>query len=802
MKKYSLIIFVSLFISRVSLCQIIYNDITPDIEINGDFPNGSVDYSIDIDIDGTIDYIFTANQSYLEYSNQIKPQNGNEIIYNNSFADTLNLDDSITYNHNWTPQIKLSSNGAYGLTGSGCFYNTSNKYIGIRLKKGNSFLYGWIRMKDEFTIADYAYNSNLNTPISAGWGMPFVAYDLKLLDVDNYGDGRDLKITFKKALNEKLVSCYKLLIVPNNIVQSFSLNLAKNISDSLSLLVTPQNKNIDTVFFHNTKDVTGALLKSLQNYTVFALSIPNQQFISDTLLSNASNSIKLTTPNLPAQQVIINTTKIPGSSYLVSLSFDSPITETGISEYRLIIVPNKSPFTFNVDSALQVSSSNYFRIQPTNNDNYLITSMSDTLKTYNGYPLQLQKHYRALILSVADSLNANVATLSTPSNLFQVYTQVPSVSEIKIIDQGETNSSSDLRLLFNKINDESLIAEYRCLLIPSDQATNFNLDSAVKTTHFYAISPQGYNIDTQLPNNLKDVFGNYIIDDVSYELFVLTVSDSLQTDVNALSIPSSRFALHNPSFLFSGQETGGVIFTDIVDTTLIAWPYGAQPNFLVDVDNNGINDIEFLCSASGSATGSKWYSVNVSTLNNTQIHFINDSSNWIARLDSLDMIYFDLNWKSTNGVLTYSSFITPPIEDNYLGGVWLDSTGYMALRLFNNLDTIYAWIKMFVFNSGLKLYGFTIMHGVYDLVSEVNREPILKIFPNPASNMIKLYISKDSFKKSSDIIIKNEYGQTVLNQVLTNSYTEVDISNLLSGVYFIEYITSYSVEQKKIIVVK
>jgi beta-glucanase (GH16 family) len=74
---------------------------------------------------------------------------------------------------------------------------------------------------------------------------------------------------------------------------------------------------------------------------------------------------------------------------------------------------------------------------------------------------------------------------------------------------------------------------------------------------------------------------------------------------------------------------------------------------------------------------------------------------------------------------------------------------------------------------------------------------IINIFPNPAST--QLTIEAAQLTKESNLTILNLSGQELIRQQIKDIKTQIDISNLTSGIYFVKLITDKTVEVRKIL---
>jgi hypothetical protein len=63
----------------------------------------------------------------------------------------------------------------------------------------------------------------------------------------------------------------------------------------------------------------------------------------------------------------------------------------------------------------------------------------------------------------------------------------------------------------------------------------------------------------------------------------------------------------------------------------------------------------------------------------------------------------------------------------------------------------------------------------------------LRVSPNPAHDRIEVKISTD-VTPASRILLFNQYGTLVLEQVVTSGDFQVDVSHLPPGLYFMEYL--------------
>jgi photosystem II stability/assembly factor-like uncharacterized protein len=88
-------------------------------------------------------------------------------------------------------------------------------------------------------------------------------------------------------------------------------------------------------------------------------------------------------------------------------------------------------------------------------------------------------------------------------------------------------------------------------------------------------------------------------------------------------------------------------------------------------------------------------------------------------------------------------------------------------------------------------------NGGLQWIEEKNKKEFLKIYPNPVSEQLTIETTK--LTKESTLTIVNVSGQELIRQNMKDSKTQLDISNLTKGIYFVKLITDKKVEVRKII---
>ena len=81
------------------------------------------------------------------------------------------------------------------------------------------------------------------------------------------------------------------------------------------------------------------------------------------------------------------------------------------------------------------------------------------------------------------------------------------------------------------------------------------------------------------------------------------------------------------------------------------------------------------------------------------------------------------------------------------------------------------------------------------IVEEMAKE--IKIYPNPASDVLHI----EANQALQDLIIRDESGKVVREEVMRSSATDINLQGFSSGIYYLNYFVNGKSESKKIVVI-
>lgn len=393
------------------------------------------------------------------------------------------------------------------------------------------------------------------------------ATNVRVSDVSDYGDGRDLYVTFTKPSKDSDISSYRIFVVKTKDAGKFNLTTANGLSSQYYTVVNKtSNSTLTATLSSSSRDTSGDYIKNGVAYTVFVQSISNNTSKASHKLSSASSSITLNSGSIAAPVI---TQVIDESDYGdgrdLRISFTRLSDESRISGYRVFVVKASDYGSFNLAKANNVSSANYTEW---NKDGYNFNkNLPSGARDVDGATIRNGVSYRVFVMAVGNGAYAGNNALSSPSyaiTLLNNYS-VGTISNLSVSDVSDYNDGRDLLVSFNRASDESNLSHYRVLVVKASNASSFNLAkaNAVKKENYTQIN-KGSNsyVSQALSSGARDVDGAAIRNGVSYRVFVLSVGSGSYSGNNTLSRESSAITLSNN---YSVGAVNGLDVRDVND---------------------------------------------------------------------------------------------------------------------------------------------------------------------------------------------------------------------------------------------
>lgn len=381
-----------------------------------------------------------------------------------------------------------------------------------------------------------------------------------------------------------------------------------------------------------------------------------------------------------------------GNGADMKVYFDPAYKEEGIVEYRIMVVKSEQAATFSVDSANAVTAGQYISV-PANGNSHSI-QLNSTATSTDGQPIANKISYSVFILTSYDNPSENVLSYPVPIVL---QTPTAAVTHITCTDIGDAGNGSDIRVTFNKVANENIISEYRIMVVPGDQMSTFDLETAnlVGQESYTAVTPSDSNISIQLDETASDIDGDIIINEKEYCVFVLSVADGILTDRNALSMPSNLFILYSPNYIYAGQHDQPYIhYVDIEPDTAIISPADGGVYFDFDLNGDGTMDYQFLCYEYGGVGFGSAGSLLKGLNENNKVITSVEKPTWIKKLYYGDLITF-MDEEIALEKCIYCSSHYSEWDEGWSGYWWgADPDNYTGLIMIQGADTIMGWVKM------------------------------------------------------------------------------------------------------------
>ncbi|MEO1030588.1 MAG: serine hydrolase domain-containing protein [Bacteroidota bacterium] len=145
-----------------------------------------------------------------------------------------------------------------------------------------------------------------------------------------------------------------------------------------------------------------------------------------------------------------------------------------------------------------------------------------------------------LILSLMSSCNKNDDETNSPQQL-----ETFPATNVVLSDISDTDTFADLAVSFNKATDETGILEYRIIVTKMGASFTIAQANLLSSNQYNAVVPNGADHTINLTGSLRDSDNDQLIDGNSYAVYILSVADGVDADVNALSIASGALQVIN-----------------------------------------------------------------------------------------------------------------------------------------------------------------------------------------------------------------------------------------------------------------
>lgn len=438
-------------------------------------------------------------------------------------------------NQYYTTVSKTSSSNST-LTGS--LSASSRDTAGDLIKNGVAYTAFVLSASNTSTASNKLSTASPSVTLAAGTvAAPVIT---QVQDLSDYGDGRDLRVSFTKIADESKISGYRIFVIKANDYSNFTLARANAISSSNYTEVSKNGYNQNPNLPAGARDVDGAAIRNGVNYRVFVMAVGSGAYSGSNALSSVSSLITLannysvgTVSSLYASDV---NDYNDGRDLFVSYTRASD--ESNISHYRIMVVKAANANSFTVSRATNVSSSNY--IQATVGRDYRDVLPSGA-RDVDGALIQNGVSYRVFVLSVGKGSYAGQYSLSEASSTVVLTSNfsVGAVSGLTATDISDFGNGRDLRVQFYRATEESNISQYRVFVVKATKT--LTAAQAAASGYYESVSKSGSTnpLTANFNNSSRDTDGEFLQNNIAYRVYVLSVGSGSYTGSNAIAGPVS-----------------------------------------------------------------------------------------------------------------------------------------------------------------------------------------------------------------------------------------------------------------------
>ena len=428
-----------------------------------------------------------------------------------------------------------------GTTLTSTLSSTARDTSGDYIRNGVPYTVFVLSVSNTNSYSNKLSSGSASMTLGQSVGLPVIT---KVSDVGNYGDGRDLQISFNRASDESKVSYYRIFAVRYQDANSFDLTEANKASYGRYHDVSKTGYSITTTLPSSMRDVHGSSIRNGETYRLFVMAVSNSGGSYNNALSTASDTITLSNNNIVSG--VTNVTASDVSDYNdgrdLRVSFNRASDESDISQYRIMVVKASNANRFDLSAANNVSSYNYTAVSKTGGN--ISLALNSNARDVDGSSIRNGVSYQVFVLSVGRGSYNNALSSSSGTITLSNNSTVQAATNVSASDVNDYNDGRDLRVTFTRAADEANINHYRVMVVKADKAGWFSVSDAnnVSSWNSTVVNRTGGNLGQTLASDARDVDGDRIRNGISYRVFVLSVSTGNQSS-NALSYQSPAITL-------------------------------------------------------------------------------------------------------------------------------------------------------------------------------------------------------------------------------------------------------------------
>ncbi|MGE6604697.1 stalk domain-containing protein [Lysinibacillus fusiformis] len=491
-----------------------------------------------------------------------RPQNDNNISNYRVFIvktrDASNFNLTTANNLSSSYYTTVNKSGSNGSILTGTLSSTARDTAGDLIKNNVPYTAVVLSVSNTNSLGNKLSTGSSSVTLSQNtMSTPIIT---QVNDVNDFGDGRDLRVSFNKVSDESTINAYRIFVVRANNYSNFTLTKANSLSSTYYTQVNKTGYNITQVLSSGARDTDGYPIQNGVNYRVFVMAVANNS--ANNMLSSVSNTITLFSSNAGAvSNLYASDVSDYGNGRDLFVSFNKAVDESIISHYRILVVPTAYYNSFSLTEASNVSSSNYTTVYKSGKSTYEQT-LSENTRDVRGNTIKEGTSYRIYVLTVANGIGSNALSAPTSTMTLNKNFNVQAVTNLNVTDIDDNGDGRDVQVTFTKPSNESNVNHYRILIVPTAYYSSFNLSQANSSNYYITESKGGNTATTRTLDGIRDVRGNYITEGTSYRVYVLTVSNGNSPNTYALSSASPVITLSKSKAV---QAVSNVTASDIGD---------------------------------------------------------------------------------------------------------------------------------------------------------------------------------------------------------------------------------------------
>lgn len=351
---------------------------------------------------------------------------------------------------------------------------------------------------------------------------------MTLSDIGELNNGTDLQLFFTKAASENTVSEYRAFLYKG--FPAPNIEELEALGPDLYTAILPDGEDVNITFSEETRDTDGDLIAPDVHYRCFVLSKADGVLVDKDELSVVSSVGQFSLLNAPSLNLSLsnNFSQLNSNSFKVSFS----VSQTSMDSLRVYLADKN---TYSLDTLLDLPREYfvYGNVEPGSQTIHFPPEYT----IYDNIPVAYKRYY-AYAITLPDHILTSFPTMSVSYGRPLMVKYLPIAPDVSLVDN--TDGTTQIKIEFPKVYDESLITEYRIYIVPAEEGLWVEQLPDLLAFTYSQWLPSGMDMDKRISTHVHDIHNQVLVPDKLYRIYVGVKNENYLPFT--LSMPSDPFS--------------------------------------------------------------------------------------------------------------------------------------------------------------------------------------------------------------------------------------------------------------------